>query len=771
MIETGSSHPDLIAFLQSLRMRGWRIGVDQFVAVSQVATIVLPRCETPHIDLKLALAPLLCRTPQDQTAFEQAFDEWWSPAQRRDSLPAFEMTEAPPPTRRPRWRWERWIELLFIAGLGILFFNADRLLTLARQSNVIDAPATRVAAYGVMIVAVAVAVLVVVAARRNRSILRNTRFRGTLDERMLWVIGVVSTPSGMQRIARQMRVQQTIESYFLDVDSTVEATVRDLGAFTPVFGQRRATPAYLFLIERDAERDHVASYAAGVVQQLRRMGVHIDAYEFRSDPRMVWTGDSPPMPLEALRERYSADRLVIVVDPAAMIDPVKMQMHAWTDELDGWPNRAVLMPTTPDEWTMRLLEGHGFLTATLGANGLERLADSFSGGGQARIGDDSPASVPRELRVVPWLWRDRRAPEAEKIEQLIHALGRDLTASQFTWLKACAVYPSIQPELTHYLGDALGVKQYDADFVALARLPWFRRGSMPEWLRERLVLEMTRQEEHVVRVALKDLFLSMLREQIDERRLFVLRVAASSSIARGWAWRRLLSDLISTRDDDALHDRVLIDFLRSRRLDRLSVVVPRKISTLLLRARTLRKVRRRNKSESLFALFASSRRGGELIGIVVTALGITLAMSLLSYYPNDQSAFFSSSDTTIRNWIGYYGATVAWIFIAFFGLPSLFFPAAIILIGWLRFWGREVDAPSMRLLGLLLLVTSIPALLDTTVGKIWLRGALIPSGGYLGTEIAGWLGSHVPAGVALTLFIIAAVLGLIQWLQWPRWSR
>ena len=89
--------------------------------------------------------------------------------------------------------------------------------------------------------------------------------------------------------------------------------------------------------------------------------------------------------------------------------------------------------------------------------------------------------------------------------------------------------------------------------------------------------------------------------------------------------------------------------------------------------------------------FAKSRRGGELIGIVIWAIGISLAAALLTYHPNDSSAFFTSTNTVIANAIGYYGATIAWIFVGFFGFASLLFPGALLSLGWNRFSGKDLE--------------------------------------------------------------------------------
>src|SRR3954466_14691018 len=108
--------------------------------------------------------------------------------------------------------------------------------------------------------------------------------------------------------------------------------------------------------------------------------------------------------------------------------------------------------------------------------------------------------------------------------------------------------------------------------------------------------------------------------------------------------------------------------------------------------------------------FAKSRRGGELIGIVVVAIGISLAAALVSYHPTDSSAFFTSTNSAIDNWIGYYGATVAWLFVGFFGFASLLFPAVLLVSGWNRFWGKEIEFLHTKLIGLFVLVIALPPL-------------------------------------------------------------
>src|SRR3954469_16810902 len=154
--------------------------------------------------------------------------------------------------------------------------------------------------------------------------------------------------------------------------------------------------------------------------------------------------------------------------------------------------------------------------------------------------------------------------------------------------------------------------------------------------------------------------------------------------------------------------------------------------------------------------FARSRRGGELIGIIILAAGISLSLALLTYHPDDSSAFYTSTNTAIANWIGYYGATVAWLFVSFFGFGGALFPTALLILGWNRFWGKDLEFLQTKLIGFAMLVLTAPPLLDLAFGKVWVRGALLPSGGYLGSEIHRGAAANLNAtGAAIVLVTIA----------------
>ena len=159
--------------------------------------------------------------------------------------------------------------------------------------------------------------------------------------------------------------------------------------------------------------------------------------------------------------------------------------------------------------------------------------------------------------------------------------------------------------------------------------------------------------------------------------------------------------------------------------------------------------------------FAKTRRGGELIGTIVLAAGLTLGAALVTYHPEDSSAFYTSTNSAIANAIGYYGATIAWIFVGFFGVSSLLFPAALFLVGWNRFWGKDLEYLQTKLIGFTVIVISVPPLLDLAFAKIWFRDALIAAGGYLGSEIGRAATSKLNRGGASILFSTLLLIGIL----------
>jgi len=74
----------------------------------------------------------------------------------------------------------------------------------------------------------------------------------------------------------------------------------------------------------------------------------------------------------------------------------------------------------------------------------------------------------------------------------------------------------------------------------------------------------------------------------------------------------------------------------------------------------------------------SARGFNDLIGIVLAGFSVLLLVALVSYHPRDVSANALPTNPAVRNWIGPFGAWLAyysffWVGAAAFVLPGLLF--------------------------------------------------------------------------------------------------
>jgi tetratricopeptide (TPR) repeat protein len=163
-------------------------------------------------------------------------------------------------------------------------------------------------------------------------------------------------------------------------------------------------------------------------------------------------------------------------------------------------------------------------------------------------------------------------PKLEQGDKGLSALLRDLRAELgefgYQWLAACAVYPGLHWNLTVFLGAGLArannVPRPDEDaHLALARLPWFRKGSMPDELRLALIDELSPSNLKATREALKRLFhLAMKLPAGTSEPAYEINVAQTAPPG----WRDIFRRLRATAEPDApIHDAIFVRYMMGRR--------------------------------------------------------------------------------------------------------------------------------------------------------------------------------------------------------------
>ncbi|MFZ0211692.1 MAG: DNA translocase FtsK [Candidatus Acidiferrales bacterium] len=132
-----------------------------------------------------------------------------------------------------------------------------------------------------------------------------------------------------------------------------------------------------------------------------------------------------------------------------------------------------------------------------------------------------------------------------------------------------------------------------------------------------------------------------------------------------------------------------------------------------------------------------NRRINELVGFVGLTLAVLLALSLLSYSPQDASFNVSAAAPVSgpsHNWIGPAGAYTADLFFQALGYAAFLFPIGIFLVALRWFRSKGITAPIAKLIGCALFLLALPAELSLMhVPEV--RGAL-PPGGMFGALVS-----------------------------------
>lgn len=403
--------------------------------------------------------------------------------------------------------------------------------------------------------------------------------------------------AAFRRTVQQLRQHREVSSNDLNAAATVDTTLRNGGLFSPIYASRFISPEYLVLIDRASFQDQHSGLIDALVRRMASDGVIVDRYYFDRDPRVCQTEkpDQPHFTIQELFIRHPRHRLLIFSDGAGMIDTLTGRPHFWLDDFLEWDSSAIFIPerTESVDYLEYALKKFGFCVEPATTAGLSQHLEALTmqaavGKAQWQHGQPFPAM----LEEFSEIWLDRHPPSENRVAELLTTLREFLHPEAFSWLCACAVYPELHWELTLYL--ATNLKMAEAHTLSgdeqifvqkcltdLTRLPWFRRGYLPDWLRRRLIAEMSREQHVAVRRILE----SLLRQARQPREDappdgFTLSFAHKSLATLRAA---VLGKLGMLSDESALEDRVFANYMSGSRPSRLAVLVPDAVKKLFFR--------------------------------------------------------------------------------------------------------------------------------------------------------------------------------------------
>jgi formylglycine-generating enzyme required for sulfatase activity len=580
----------IIELAEELRGAGFDAGPRQLVAAQDLMIALAARGALPDEPRRwrTLLAPIFCSTPAEQERFYLLFDRWLARQPGRPPLESESSAEAAEARRR------RWLRRPAAAYVGLLILLAVFLLWLSLKTDYtllgrIELPSIIAPRdfNRLWLAALPLLVYVVWLARRalrRRAILRRLAVAGEPQIKSVKLKGAgewLFQGAAFRRAAQDLRRHRESAVADLDVDATVRETVDRGGLFTPRYGARRTSPEYLLLIDRVGPGDEQARFAEEMSLRLEAAGVYVDRYYFQNDPLTLRRRDplSAVLTLADLAARHPDHQLVVFGDGAAFLSPVTGEPERWLESFAAWPRRALLTPELSSGYREQALASSDLRVLPATEEGLAALAAEAA----PQANGQKPARpFPRAILERPRRWLERQEPKPEAADELIRQLREYLDDAGWLWLAACAVYPALSWEITLYFGvELLGrTDDFAARLLALVRLPWFRHGSMPDWLRLRLIESFTPEQEIAVRRAVETMLSSP-----DEKGEIELEIAEPEAApgmlewlkAKVDSWRRRenLAELINNQPEESpLRDYVFLCFLsgqRPGRADRLSV--------------------------------------------------------------------------------------------------------------------------------------------------------------------------------------------------------
>jgi DNA segregation ATPase FtsK/SpoIIIE-like protein len=134
--------------------------------------------------------------------------------------------------------------------------------------------------------------------------------------------------------------------------------------------------------------------------------------------------------------------------------------------------------------------------------------------------------------------------------------------------------------------------------------------------------------------------------------------------------------------------------------------------------------------------------------------------SELITFSNSGSLFHASSEPArVQNYIGPAGAHAAALCFELLGLTAFLLPVFVVAAGWRLLRRRGSERSPLRVVGALVVLATLPALLQATVGPIPWRGGPFESGGAFGQMLAGALLERMALPGTLLVLTSAVVLG------------
>ncbi|UPK26758.1 tetratricopeptide repeat protein [Bradyrhizobium sp. 195] len=306
-----------------------------------------------------------------------------------------------------------------------------------------------------------------------------------------------------------LRILARHEIRDIDSEATVFATAKQGGLLTLRWLMRPIPADFVVLIDRRSRLDHLAAYGDAIVETLRSSGLFVEQFDFDRSPwtcRRRRSGETET--LRSVLGSFPGAIFLFFVTESELLDPSSGEPRTWIDEIGGTTNIFLMVPAAGlGASPLELAFPDGISVADASPTGLRAIANRLLG---RTVPTTVCATVPGLSQLVTRIneradrWMQSAQPAARDLNALVAGLRQAAGADTYRWLAATSVYPELRWAMTLHLRDRLTNRRglpatLAPDILNVAQLPWFRRGWMPDWVRTRLLKELSGSEHRRVR--------------------------------------------------------------------------------------------------------------------------------------------------------------------------------------------------------------------------------------------------------------------------------
>ena len=312
----------------------------------------------------------------------------------------------------------------------------------------------------------------------------------------------ISVPAEFYRMSEILRRREESERMSFDPNRSVKATIES-GGF-PSWRERAITNPtdYLFLVERESERDQQGRLFERLTTFFKKQDVPVAVYFHDGNFRSFWNDEQPDgVSLEYLNKQYLHHRLVLLGDGHRLINPYDTReptlLNGTLNQLLRWKRRLLLTPSAASGWSYQeaLLYRHFFIYPTDTEGVLEGLAemdwtDEYEPGAfTSHERNQNEFRTDQTERYHTW----------DTVEEHREFLKNDPEC--FRWL--CGLATTSHPDfaLTVAIGRSLGIEVTHDRLLRLTRISWLSSNEPNEKLRMQFLLQLTENEEIITRKA------------------------------------------------------------------------------------------------------------------------------------------------------------------------------------------------------------------------------------------------------------------------------